>query len=334
MAEAADRRAAMKAALAAGAAKPAAAAPAPVAAPPVAAQVTAPPAEAPAEVPPAIPAPAPATGDTAEPPGMTQIRKAEQHSRRQLAAERAAMQADFETRTAAWQAKLAKADRHEQLTSNARRDPLAAIQALGFTDADYDGLGRLIYSLSPEGKKDPRWQQAGLQAQQALAQREHVTELQKVQTELQQIKESAAQREQAAAAAANLDAYAGNMTKAIGDDSPLAKARLAGNPAAARQALLLVAEQLYVNSGPSDDLRDVPTPAEVIRAYETQRAAELEGMRAEFEALARPRVAPTPVVAPVIAPAAPAALETDIAPRKLTREELLDNIRKLKQARG
>ena len=274
---------------------------------------------------------------------MAQVRKAEQHARRQLATERAQMQADFETQRATWQQRLAKADEIDAKISNARRDPIPALQALGFTEHDFDGLGRLVYAHSPEGKKDPRAAATMAQARQMLEQREANTKVDKLETELRTMRDQAAQAQQQQHVQAQIDAYAGTVTAAISDEHPLAKVRLAADPAAARNALLAIADQLYNESGPSNDLRDVPTPADVLQAYERRRTAELERLRPEYEALARPAAAApaaSTAAATTDTPAAAAPAGAAVAaaatpgPTRLSREELLAGIKKLKEARG
>lgn len=309
------------------------AAPAPGAAPEPATPV-----ESPAVDPAAAAAAAPAAADLetppAEPPGMAAVRKAEQHARRQLAQERAAMLADFDSQKAAWQAKIDKASEIESRITNARQDPLAAMAALGFSESDYEAVGRLLYAHSPEGQKDPRHKAA---AAQTLAQREQQAVLDKLQRELAEMKEGMSARERAAEQQARADRYINLITKAVSDETPLAKAAYAKNPERTKAALFDIALRLYAESGPSDDLRDEPTPAEVLRAYDAQRAAELEELGFDPKTLGRPAAAPAPVAStPPARPAAtlaPAGAGAPVAPKTNeppSRDEVLAGLAKMR----
>lgn len=270
------------------AAEPAAADPAPAAADPAPAVAADPP-------------PAATEPPAAEPPGMAAVRKAEQHARRQLAAERAAMIADFDEQKTAWQTKIHRAAELEAKIAAARQDPLAAMAALGFAETDYEAVGRLLYAHSPEGQKDPRHKAA---AAQTLAQREQQTAMEKLQAKLDALEANVSARDQKAEQQARADRYINSVTKAAGDETPLAKSALAKNPDKTKAALYQIALRLFAESGPSDDLRDDPTPAEVLRAYEEQRTAELEELGFDPKTIGRaPAPAPAAVAAPT--PAAP-----------------------------
>lgn len=276
-----------------------------------------------------------------EPPGMAQVRKAEQHARRQLAQERATMLADFEQQKAAWTAKLDKAAALEAKISTARQDPLAALAALGFAEGDYDALGRLIYAHSPEGQKNPATKAAAAAAlAQTSAQREQQTAVQKLQAKIDAMEAAQTQREQQASTQREIDKYAAGLAKGVTDHTPLAKSALAKNPERTQARMLSIADRLYVESGPSNDLRDVPTPAQVLAAYEAERIAELEELdidpktflRAEAAKPAAAKPAPAARPAATIAPSggsAPSVIKSDAKP---TREELLAGLAKMRTA--
>src|ERR1051325_5109093 len=285
----------------------------------------------------AEPAAAPAaaqepTGAAAgEPPGMAQVRKAEQHLRRKLAEERAQMLADIELQKSGWQAKLEKAEAIDRAVSAARKDPVAALKALGFSEDEFDALGRMIYAHTPEGQKDPKFRAS---AEAMLREREGRTAVEKLQAELAELKGTLTAREQQAQAQTQLDAYAADLTKAVGDQTPLAKAALAKAPAKAKQALLEIADRLYMASGPSHDLRDIPTAAEVLQAYEAQRSAELEELGIDPKSIGRPAAVATPAPRPTTT-IAPSGTAAPIAPKaKMTREEMLAEMAKMAKQRG
>jgi len=240
---------------------------------------------------------------------MAAVRKAEQHARRQLATERAAMVAELDQQKAAWQAKLSKAAELETRIANARQDPLAAMAALGFAESDYEAVGRLLYAHSPEGQKDPRHKAA---AAQTLAQRKQQTIMEKLQAKLDALEQRTTERDRQIEQQARAERYVSSVAKAAGDETPLAKTALAKNPDKTRAALYEIALRLYADSGPTDDLRDDPTPAEVLRAYEAQRTAELEELGIDPKAFARAPVAAA--AAPVAVAAAPNRPAATLAP--------------------
>lgn len=325
----------------------------PVIVDPAAAQVTAPPSETPVE--PAVPAevpaepaaepePEPTPAPDIEPPGMAAVRKAEQHNRQRLAAERATMQADFDAQKSAWQTKLDKAAELEAKIASARQDPLAAFRAMGFGDADFDAIGRAIYAQSPEGQKDPRNRAA---AEAALAKRSQETAVEKLERELKEMRESQSTRDKEAQAhATRAEIYTG-ITDALSDEAPHARYLVGKNPRAAQDRLLAIGHRLWTQSGPSDDTRDAPDPREVLKAYETERATEIKTILGELAALgidastfgkpapkAVPVAKPTLVAPPATAPAptvAPAVTPTPASkPTPPDRSEVLAAIAKLR----
>ncbi len=139
-----------------------------------------------------------------------------------------------------------------------------------------------------------------------------------------------------------VDRYLASVTKAVGDDTPLARAALAKNPDRTRGVLTQIADELWASSGPSDDLRDVPTPTEVLAAYEARRTAELEELGIDPKLIGR-AAAPAPVTptpAPVATPTArptatiaPSSVGAPIIPKvpgPPSREEVLAGLQKLR----
>lgn len=304
-------------------------------------------AAAPAEAPAADVAPAPAVeaepakpaaavepakdAPAAEPAGMAAVRKQEQHLRKQLATERATMQAEFDTQRTEWQAKVARAEAIDRAAVNARKDPIGAIKALGFTEADFDQLGRLVYGASPEGQKNPATKAA---AEDSLRKHETTTELQKLQRELAELKNGLTAKEQAAQTQAMVDSYIGDVTKAVTDATPLARSALAKAPGKTKQALVAIADRLYVESGPSDDLREVPEPSEVLAEYERMRAGELEELGIDPKTIGKPAAAPVTRPAATLAPGGASPTVAKPPAQKLTRAELLAQIAKRNAVAG
>jgi len=271
--DAAARRAATKAAILAGAHRAQAAAAAPAPAPAAGAQTPAQPAAVPD---PALPDDA---GDD-DPPGDPQpvegqalLRRQEQHLRRQIAEERASIQSEFSRRERTYQDQIEKLTAQVNKFSNARQDPFGAFEALGFASEDYPALYTAFYALTPDGQKDPKLR---AHAQTLLAQRGQVSEVEKVKNELAEIKKAQQVERQQAEQRAQLDAWGQQIAGAVTDQAPLTKAAIAKRPEATRSTLLQVAVELWRMSGPSDDLREDPTPAQVIQAYEGLLLADLE----------------------------------------------------------
>lgn len=213
------------------------------------------------------------------------------------------MQADFEVQRQQWQQRIEKSARFEELIN--KRDPIALAAAAGWTEADYESLGLSFYAASPEGKKDPN---RARQAQGQLERRQEQSRVEKLERELAEFKGSIEQQTQQAQAQAQAQLvqarWLDSVHGAAGDDTPLA--RSTADKATLNQRLLDVTGRLWEESGPSDDLREMPTPSQVMRTYETQRRAELEALRPEYEALAK--LAPSaPAAATPAADPAPAA---------------------------
>lgn len=310
-----------------GTEQPAAPAPDPVA----------PPAAPPAEAPPEAPAPEQPAAPAADPPGVVQLRKQEQHLRRQIAEERAKLQQEIAAERAQWQAKLDAAAEREKKLANLRQDPIATLQALGLSEADFDPLGRLIYAASPAGKKDPSTAAAAAAELARSGQnREVLSTIDSLKQEIASLKQAQQQTIQQQQAQAALDKYLGQVTKAVSDSTPLARAAMNKNPERTRALFAAIADDLYQQSGPSDDLRDAPTPTEVIAEYERRRAEELEELGIDPKTIGRAAVSPTQPSTPAARPAAtiaPSGVAAPTAPKNPgppSREDVLAGLQRLR----
>lgn len=293
----------------------------------------------PAETTPAAPEPTPTPTPTPESPAddLAAIRKQEIHLRRQIAEERQQWLAEQTRREAEYKPKLDEYETLKQRMASAKDDPIGFLQAAGYSEADFEQLARLVYAHSPEGAKDPRNKTAAVQTKAQRELEAQVRELQQKQTTWE--KQQQTLREQAEAQALE-DGYFATLTKALGDESPITKARVAAMPGPARARLLAIADRLYTESGPSDDLRDVPDAATVIKAYEAERASEVEAdLRAlppaALQALLKklgvePAAASAPAkpAAPTLTPGAPAPTPIATKGRK-SRDELVADIKRL-----
>lgn len=287
------------------------------------------------QLPVAAGAPQPGGGDPIKPdddPGMAALRKQEVHLRRQISEERNTWIAERDRESAAMKAQREEIAQHKARMAAAKDDPIAYLQAAGFNEGDFDPLSRLIWAKSAEGAKDPRNMTAAVQTK---AQREQSTALEKMQARLDEFEGAAKKREAETRAQSQLQSYLGEVSKAVSDETPIARAALAKSPDRAHQRMLQIADQLYAQSGPSDDLRDVPTPASVLKAYEAERRADY----AELEAIMRSAAQPAPAgtgAAPAVngqrsvtlAPggAAPTQIQR---PGRKSRDELIADVERI-----
>lgn len=253
-------------------------------------------------------------------PALVAARKAEQQLRRQVAQARAELDADYETKLQGWRPRMDKAEQLEKRIAAAKDDPIAFLRDVGgFTDADFGPMSRLLYGSSPEGIKDPRYKAA---AEKLAAEQKSMTRVEQLEKKLSDIETRDKTVAEQRAVQAQLDTYADGIAKEIGDKTPLAKHGIATDAAGARARMLAIADEIYVSSGPSADLREVPRPADVLAEYERRRGVELEALRPEFEALAARKAAATLATAPVLnSPASPNG-----SPARLSRDQLLAGI--------
>ena len=254
------------------------------------------------------------------------------------------MAAEAEQLRVQHQARVDKAAAVEARLTALRQDPTQLLQILadaGYTDADYDAIGKLVYGHSPEGQKQPGYK---AQAGSTLAQRKQAEKLEAMEQRIAELTQSLQQRDVQAQAQAQVDRFYQGVVKAVDDATPLAKAALAKNPDRTRDRMLSIADRLYLSSGPSDDLRDIPSAADVLRAYESEVAAELADYGVDPKAFARPIAPPQPpkpaaTIAPATTaaptpPAPPAAAQPPVAAPvvtttskpKPTREEFLADL--------
>lgn len=289
------------------------------------------PAAAPTPEPVVAPTPA-APVPTPEPQPDESLRKQEIHLKRQIAAEREKAQTEIAAERQALAAERAEYEQFKALRGNARADRLAAIRALGFSDADFASLGTELYAHSPEGQKDPRYK---AQAELKIREREEFSKYDKEladtkreMAELKAWKQEQAQAAQQSQHQARIESYLDEVSSAVTDATPLAKVALTKDPQRTRAMLAQISEQLYVTSGPEDDLRDVPTAAQVLKEYDKRRAAELEMFGLDPAAIgksAAPSVPPAPRPAATLAPNGAAPTQSQ-AKGRLPREQLIKEV--------
>lgn len=283
----------------------------------------APPAE---EKPPVEPKPDPKPDPAPDDPALAAIRKQELHLRRQLAEERAQWQAEREREMAPLRQQLTEFEQWKKQQASAKDDPISYLKAAGYTEADFDQLARQVYAESPEGRKDPKNRVAALQTR---AQQEAIAEAKAAREEAAAVRKLLEERDQQAQAEAHRQRYLSTVAKAVSDETPIARAALARNPERTQQRLYEIADRLYTESSPYEDLREVPAPAAVLKAYEAEFTEIEELIRA-----ARPQpVQPAetqPKPSTTLTPGGSAPTQVQRSGRK-SREELIADLQRMEQ---
>lgn len=311
-------------------------APAPASSPPPVETPT----EAPAEVvePPAtelVPAEVAEPKLDPEDPGAKALAKQEIYLKRKLAEERQKYLDEAAAKNAEAEAKLAEVRKFEAARGKLKEDLHGFLVENGFTPSDIEHASQLLWAHSPEGSKDPKAKELALKTK---AEREQAAVIEELRKRLDEKDQREREREERQQAQARAEQYIAGVTKAVTDSTPLAKAALAKNPDKTRAKLFEIALRLHQESGPTDDLREDPTPAEVLRAYEAERAAELEELGIDPKTIGKPAAAPAAPAATkpptTLSPSAPAPTEP-VRPGRKSRDELIAFVRQqAKQARS
>ncbi len=166
--------------------------------------------------------------------------------------------------------RLSEAERadYQRLRSvDARRDPVAALEALGLTDADWEVAAKKAFIRSRRGKTGPV--PAGQPG--AGGNLEFETALDELRTQNQELRQMVEARYQAEHDERNVQHYLDGVAREVTDDHPLVSTMMKKNPARTRAALRHFANQIAEASG-----YGIPEPSEVIEALEKSRRAELE----------------------------------------------------------
>lgn len=223
-----------------------------------------------------------------------------------------------------------KAQQFEKLKSLPVRERLAAAaEALGITREEFGLHARVLFSLSPEGQKDPKTKEA---AEREVRLRERDQALEETRREVQELKQQLSQREQQVEIQRNVNAYIDSVVKAATAETPVVQRWLEKNPAAARTRLHEVAADLAQRLGEAPDATDV------VRYLEKIRRQELEELGIDPDAALTAKKTTTPADE---TKTAPKTLSSDLAtptkPRSIARatreERRLETIRALERGR-
>ena len=160
-------------------------------------------------------------------------------------------------------------EQFQGLVERVKYDPISVLESLGLSEEDFEPAARQLYAMSPKGKADPKLREHAERLQQMRGQN---TELDRTKAELAELREQFESRGQQAEIDRELSAYTDRITDAVSDDTPIAKAMLANNPARAQNQILEIARTLASTTG------DVPTEMQVLLEFERLRGAELVDM--------------------------------------------------------
>lgn len=287
---------------------------------------------APAGAKPADTNPSPVEPDKDD-PAITALRKQEIHLKRQIQEEREKARAEIEAERRAFYAERDALEPTRAALANAKRDRLAAIKALGFQETEFASLGTELYANSPEGAKDPRYKAQADQAAQRRAEREELTPLQKDIAELKAWRQEQAEQAAAARDRQDVEAYVDSIAADATEATPIAKIALAKGGPAARKAIADLALEMYIASGPAEDLREAPSNAAVLKEYDRRRAAELAIYGLDTSTIGRPAPAPAPPrPAATLAPAG--GSPTPVKPSgRMSRDDLVAEVDRMTRAR-
>lgn len=274
--------------------------------------------------------------DPEEDPAAKAMAKQEIYLKRRMAEQHQKSLDAIAAREAEVEAKLAEVRKFEAARTKLREDLPGFLVENGFTPADLEHSSQLLWAHSPEGSKDPRNKEIALKTK---AEREQAALIDELRKRLDDKDQREREREERQQAQSRAEQYIAGVTKAVTDSTPLTKQALANAPDETRFELFQIALRLREESGPTEDLREDPTNAEVIRAYEAQALSNLKRFGVDPKAFGKPAA---PAAAPAaqqkppttLSPSAPAPTEP-MRPGRKSRDELITFLRQqAKQARS
>jgi hypothetical protein len=188
--------------------------------------------------------------------GLDQVRRAEQRWRAEQAKEREAF--EKERASHADDIKLAR----EMKAMRDRKDLVGLARSMKLSDADFKELSIALFAETEDGRKDPRYSAKVAQSARERAQAEELAELRKRLDERDSKEREATER---AEAEKQVTRYVDGIAKAATPKAaPIAASLLTKRPEKTRRDLLRVAGDLFRETG------DQPTPAQVLKAYESE----------------------------------------------------------------
>jgi hypothetical protein len=261
---------------------------------------------------------------------LAQVRKRESRMRAQAADRDRAFEQQRKAFVDEWKPKIEKYEEFERLKTR-KSDPVGMLKALGYTEDDFEHVAVSCYSASKAGAADPKYKAAAAQSQRERELRDGIAE---ANARAKALEERLANQDVQAQTNAQVEKYLGRVTKAIGDETPLAKKRLELDPKKTRRALSKIALTLSEKAG-GNTLVD---PKKVIRAFEKKCARDIElAKKLSGEAVDVPAAKKKPgakiTVVDKTRAAAPTEKKTNGANGAtfLSREEMIERMRKIER---
>lgn len=201
---------------------------------------------------------------------LAAVQKAERRSKEQLARERQAMHHEMDARVAKleadWKPRIEAAQRFEQLRGRVKYNTVAVLRELGLTPADFERVAQEVYAHSEAAGVKPEHK---AHAERAARERELSDDLAATKKRQDKLEAELAERDQREANARAAERHFTALTKAVSDQTPLAKHFLAKTPEKTRSKFAQITLDML------DEGVD-PTPAAVLKRFEKQQRAELE----------------------------------------------------------
>jgi hypothetical protein len=235
--------------------------------------------------------------------GLDAVRRAEQRMRAQVAADRAA----FEAERTQHKQSLDELAEFRRIHSRAKYDPAAVLRAAGLSDEDLELAARAVYAESKAGQSDPARREAAAKLLREREGSDKLSALEKKQAEIE-AKIEARQREEASAREFN--AFISEFNTTAEQKHPLVAKLMKADAEYATQRLVAIAQGL-------ESKGKKVTPAAVAAELDRTERARIKALGFDPDAGAKPKSA---VVATVKAKAAAA---TTTASPKPTREQIL-----------
>jgi hypothetical protein len=201
---------------------------------------------------------------------LAKVQRYEKRVRDQMDAREKQFVRERDAFVAEWKPKVEAYEQFEKLKGK-RSDPAGVLKSLGYSEDDFADVSKILWALSKEGGADPKNRDAVARMRDMREMREQVEAANKRAEALEQRLSKA---DEQADVSRRAEQYMGKVTKAIGDETPLAKKRLEVSPKKAHLELTKVAIALAQKTGESAD------PRSVVRAYEKKLTRMLESVSA------------------------------------------------------
>jgi hypothetical protein len=216
---------------------------------------------------------------------LEKIRKQEARAKEQLARDRAELEQQRRALDDHKREIETERKRSADIARRVKSDPWGVLKSLGLSDEDAEYASRHIYAQTAAAKADPK-NRAAIEAEQRVrAESDRISQL---EAKLEATHAELARRDQAAAAERQTTAYLDSAAKAVTDEHPLLKSKLAKNPTKTRIALV----ELAIEMAGEDD-GETPSAAALVNEWEKRRISDLEEMGVDVTAYTKRAVAET-----------------------------------------